>query len=647
MTKKFFDKDNPFNLFTILVGLIFSVLIIYMDLFSVNILNFDYMAEDHFPAGAGFIFFVICILFNPVLRLCTKNRFFLTGKSLLVVWVMLIVSLSVCEVGLMSQFIPTIAGLCYFGDEQNKWLELIKPNIKKYLIITDQSVLKGFFEGGAGVPWGIWLKTFAPWLIFLIFFYFTSLCIVSIFQKQWIKNENLQFPINEVPLSMVSSEEGGVLPSLFKNKLFWLGFLISFSISSFNGLHKLSPAFPGLAPFFIPAFRRTVSIYLLFSFPVIGFTYFVNSKLSFSLWFFALFFYILQGSFNLLGVFFSENLGVGSYNAAGGPFFSHFSFGALLCYVFYAIWISRRHLKNIFRSATGKEKLEEEPDNLLSYRVSFWGLITGFCCMWVWLTFSGINFWISFLFVILVFIILIGLTKIVAQAGVFTLKSPSIASSQIVSVFGSKNIDLNTLSNMGLSYAYHSDVRTFPLSSSFHSVKLGEKLNNNIRPLFWIIILSLLVGIFTSFFILLKMAYKYGGLNLSPWYFNSVPRFPWQWIGSHILYPEKPNILGIITKISGFISMFVLLSIYSKFTWFPFHPLGLAVASTYRVMHPVFSIFLGWLFKVMTMKLGGTKAYYNGKYVAIGLICGTCVASGVWFFIALLTGIKNFNIFLT
>jgi len=645
MKKFFLNKDNPFNLWTILIGLISIVLMIYMDLFSVNILHFDYMAEDHFPAGATFIFFIICILFNPVLKISTRNRFALTEKSLLVVWIMLLVSASVCEVGLMCQFLPIIAGLCYFGDAQNRWIELIRPHIKKFLIITDQSVLKGFFEGGSNVPWGIWFRTFFPWFVFFLSFWFASICIVSIFQKQWIKNENLQFPLNEVPLSMVSYEGNNLFPSLFRDRTFWIGFLLSFSIASLNGLNKISPLFPNLSPFFLPAFRRTVSIYILISFPVIGFTYFVNSKLSFSLWFFALFFYVLQGTFNLLGVFFSENIGAGSYNAQGGPFFAHFSFGALISYVFYSIWISKRHLKDVLKNAFNKGT--EETGNILSYKISCWGMIISFLIMWMWLTFSGINFLISFLFIILVFIILFGLTKVVSQAGVFTLKSPSIASSQIVSTFGSKNIDMTTISNLGLSYTYHSDVRTFPLCSTFHSVKLGEKINKNIHPLFWIIMFSLLVATLTSFIILLKMAYKYSGLNLSPWYFKDVAGFPWKWVSSHILYPEKPSIAGIVIKISGFISMFLLLGAYSRFTWFPFHPLGLAVASTYRVMLPWLSIFLGWLLKMMIVRFGGVKAYHKGKYFAIGLICGTFVASGIWFFIAIITGMRNFSIFET
>lgn len=643
-----FNRNNPFNIITILTGLVLSILMVYMGLLAVNIIHSDYMAEDHLPSGAVFIFFILVIMLNPFLRLITRGRFYFTHGSLLTIWIMLIVSASVSEVGLMCQFLPTVAGLFYYSNNENRWAELVGRHIKNYLIIKDTSVLNGFFEGSNNIPWAIWLKMFLPWFFFFITFYFTSICIVSIFQKQWIKNENLQFPINEIPVAMASlKKEEEIIPFLFKNKFFWTGFLISFLICSLNGLNNFFSAFPTLSPFSIPIFRRTVYVYFLISFPVMGFSYFVNSKLSFSLWFFALFFYILEGIFNISGIYFNENLGCGSYISKGGPFFAHFSFGALLFYTLHSIWISKKHLKNVLLSALKRKKIESDEDNLLPYSVSFWGTIFGILLMLLWLIFSGMNFFVTINFVILIFLILFGLTKIVCQAGLFTLKSPSIASSQIVSVFGSKNIDLNTLANLGLSYSYHSDLRTYPFSSVFHSVKLGEKINRNIRPMFWIIILSLITGIFASFFILLKMAYKFGGLNLNKWYFVDVPGFPWKWISSHILYPEGPNIKGIIIKIAGALIMFLLTVFYTKFTWCPFHPLGLSVASTYRVMLPWFSIFCGWLLKTIILQLGGANIYHRSKPFFIGLIVGPFVASGIWFFVGLITGIRDYSIFLT
>ena len=637
--------ESPFNCRTILAGIILCVFMILLVQFAL-IVKADRMATDHMPAGGVVVFFIMCVFINPLLKVVTRKRFSFSGSELLVIWTMLLVAASVAEMGLVAQFFAILAGLRYYATPQNRWAELILPQLKDWLVPKDFTVVRGFFEGSNTVPWGYWLKICLPWLFFVLCLYFVSICIVSIFRKQWVEKERLLFPLNALPLAMAEETEGGIVSPLFKNKLMWIGFGCAFLFSS---LYGLAVFFPLVQPIpqnqAIPIFRGTVQFMVALSLPVMGFIYFANTEVSFSLWIFALFFYALNGYFNILGISSAENLGAGSYYSVGGPIFAHLSTGAFLGFVFFSIWVSRKHLREVAEKAIRKNDAIDDSQELLSYRTSFWGMIIGIFLLVLWLRAAGMNTLVALLFVLLVFVFLFGLTKIIAQAGLVTLKPPSIASSQIISSLGSGNLTPGTLSNLGLNYAHHSELRTFPFCAVFHGAKLGQKIGGGLRPLFWATMLSLVVGILVSSVILLKLAYGYGGVNMNDWFFKSVAQFPHQTIAYHLLHPKDVIVSGIAYKAVGLALMFLLMFLHGRFLWWPLHPIGLAAASNARVMYPWFSIFLGWLLKVLILRYGGVKMYRNLKPFFFGLILGTYSAAGVWFVIGLLTGREISRIF--
>ena len=63
-----------------------------------------------------------------------------------------------------------------------------------------------------------------------------SICLSLIVHKQWSKHEILSYPIAEFTASLVEREEGRALPLVFRNRAFWVGFLIFYLIRVNNGL---------------------------------------------------------------------------------------------------------------------------------------------------------------------------------------------------------------------------------------------------------------------------------------------------------------------------------------------------------------------------------------------------------------------------
>ena len=68
--------------------------------------------------------------------------------------------------------------------------------------------------------------------------------MLVILRKQWMEHERLLFPLSILPLELAQGERGRLLPSLLRNYLTWVGFLIPFLINLVNGLHSYFNYFP-------------------------------------------------------------------------------------------------------------------------------------------------------------------------------------------------------------------------------------------------------------------------------------------------------------------------------------------------------------------------------------------------------------------
>ena len=67
-----------------------------------------------------------------------------------------------------------------------------------------------------------------------------------------------------------------------------------------------------------------------------------------------------------------------------------------------------------------------------------------------------------------------------------------------------------------------------------------------------------------------------------------------------------------------------------QFSWWPLLPVGYIVATSVFAGQLWFSILLGWLAKLILLKLGGSSLYRQSRPVFIGLICGEALAAGTW-----------------
>ena len=637
---------GPFTWRAFLAGSLGALAIGIGTQYGVMVIHGSYMAIDFSTAGAIFLFFVMVAIINMPLGKLSK-RAALTSSELKTVYIMMTVACAIPTMGLSAQILPILTAPYYYALPENSWAEIFHPYIKPWLVPQGQREIKYFYEGApaweSGVPWGIWIKPLLIWSIFLIALYFVMICIMVILRKQWMDRERLVFPLAQLPLEMVKDEGNSPVKPFFKNSIMWIGFGIPFVLSSMKGLHHYFPSVPSLELIqSIPIFRRSLALNFRLSMPMLGFFYLVHLDAAFSLWFFNLLSLIVRGLMNTFAITMRESLGI---YGTPSPVFAHQGMGAMIALVLVGLWIGRSHLKDVLKKAFTNDSSVDDSGEMLSYRTAFWGTIIGLIVMTVWLNMSGISLWVVLLFLFGAMLLFIGLTRVVAESGMAEAVASTISSSFVVSGIGTGPLGPSGLTAMSLTYVWGADLRTFVMASTANSLRIIEGEGRRRRPLFWAIMLSIIITMVSSIWILLKLAYSYGGLNCNDWFFGGGAIAPYNFFASKILNPSEPNLLGWYITAGGAVGMLFLMFMRARFLWWPFHPIGFTIGPVWIMDQIWFTIFLAWLIKTVVVRYGGLKMFQKLRPLFLGLILGQFTCNGVWVLIDAIAGGRGNRIF--
>ncbi|MBU0609066.1 MAG: hypothetical protein KKI08_14365, partial [Armatimonadetes bacterium] len=168
------------------------------------------------PINSFFVWLVIVVLVNTILRLISRTMALSRGE-LLLIYSMLIVCGGLVGIG-FTHFIPAmVTAPFYYGTPDQPWTELLQPYVpqSEWFAPRDEFVIKYAFEGmppTRAVPWQPWLKPLAVWSLLGLLMAWCTVCISVLLRRQWVENERLIFPLNYVPLAM-TDPTGGYRPT--------------------------------------------------------------------------------------------------------------------------------------------------------------------------------------------------------------------------------------------------------------------------------------------------------------------------------------------------------------------------------------------------------------------------------------------------
>ena len=220
------------------------------------------------------------------------------------------------------------------------------------------------------------------------------------------------------------------------------------------------------------------------------------------------------------------------------------------------------------------------------------------------------------------------------------MRPPIMTSTFVISGAGSSVLGASGLVALGFSYGWHSEIRSFVMSSVANGLKMGQLIKGSRRRLFWAVVIAILLGLAGSSYMTLHLAYTYGGINLNPLFFgwgaatygpkDMAPR-----IASELTGPRLDSwfFMGVGGAVMG-----ALMWARHRFLWWPLSPLGYTISANWKTGHIFASALLAWLFKLVILKYGGPRLYSSLRLFFLGLILGEISAAGIWLIIDYCTG---------
>ena len=586
-----------------------------------------YMTGFHFPVGAFFLLVVLTLVANLVVKLVRRAWAF--GRSeLMLVWCMMIVASTVPSSGLMRYWFPMLAAPSYYADSQDyqQWTDRghLLSRTPESVVLSKEPGSRAaelFYQGPPlgekmDIPWGRWAEPLTTWGIFLLLYYLATMFLCSILRGRWVEAERLTFPLAKVPLDLTEgSGERELLPALVKNKFF----LVGAALSLLAGILRLSPLvqaprFP-LSPVTTGTFLEGGRFGWAYIFPMaIGFAYLLPSQISFSLWFFW-----LMSRFEFV---IANQAGTPLKGGEYGPFMQWQQSAAFVAFTVVMLWKARRHIARVIRKATGRGEDVDDSEEPIGHRLSFWGFVASVAGLVGWFWYFEMNPLVAVLLLALMFSLLLVHARLVAQGGLFFVQQ-NWAPVQIThSLTGGYGLSAPAIVVANMQHAMLlSDSREVFSPHAMNALRISSVFKRHRRLFLPAMLAALLLGLVVAGWSSMRVyhsdgAYNignvYGPKHLAPNTFKTAERM--------IMRPKQSAEIRVMPAILGAAVMAGLLVLRMKLYWWPLHPLGFLVATTYAMGTMWFSFFVGWLVKTLIMYFGGGRTFRAGRSFFLGVI---------------------------
>ena len=629
-------SERGVTLRAVTLGLSIVVMINLWVTYSVTIAGSSRLNLNYFQLTLLFCFILLVAVVNPIFKLIRRGFAFSPSELLAIVAIGIVGSVTPAS-GITGFFLGIIGSPFYYAAPENQWVEFYYPHLSSWMVPTDREALRAFYEGlprGAEAPWIVWVIPLAWWGSVILAILVACACLMVILRKQWVEHEKLAFPMVEVPVELArDADSPRLFPEVMRQKLFLGATLFAFALFVWESLSWIFPgvpdigAFPHGGVFRFTRYSPAVTV-RPFQFFTLGFAYFANLEVLFSVWFFFLVHVVEGHTFNRLGM--QIERATDSFTA-DQEIQAWQCFGALACMVVWRLWVSRNHLRDVFRKAVDGRYPADDRQEILSYRTAVVGLLLSLGYILFLLNQSGMDFITAFVFVVGTGIIYIGMARVVSEVGLATTQAPITAQAFVMDMRGTEVMSGATLTSILLSYSLIDYIRGLFTPGLAQSVKLGDLIRRNRRILVFWVCVGALAGLASSVWFTLYLGHTYGAHNFAR-FSRGNPKGVFSSTLAQMKSPQPPQLNRMFFFGIGAALMGLLTYLRYRFAWWSIHPIGLTISASDNSKSIAIPVFIAWSLKLILIRIGGVVLYRRAKPFFLGLLVGYTLGV-VWCFL--------------
>jgi hypothetical protein len=635
----------------LLLGLALVALLAVAVPYSDLVIQGTWVGLTAFPISSLFLLFVLVVPVNAVLRRLRRG---LSTGELLLVYSMTLVAAGIPSFGLTGLLIPYIAGPFYFANPENGFAETIWPLWPAWLHPREDRSVVALYEGlraGERLPWGDWLVPLAAWAGLALALYATFFGLSAILRRRWVEEERLVFPLVQLPVGLASYREPGHdLPAWLRDPVTWGFFMAPFCVHLLNGLHRYFPAVPAINVHLISLdsylrdrpWDAVSPFWVRFLFAAIGLAYLLPTELSFSLWFFYFFFLAQQ----VIG----RTLGMPMPSVQAYPvrqFVAHQMVGGIIAYGLYGLWTARSRLREVARAALGRAPGANDSEEAMPYRTAFWAVCGGLLAASLWGMLAGASFAATMVLFALYLLTHIVAVRLVCEGGMLYIQHPFRPFNIMLAAVGSRRLGAQRTAILALlDHVFMIDQRSPLMPGVMQGLKMADAGNLPRRRVTLAMAASVLLAIFVSCAVYLRLMYTHGGTSLNNWFTTYYTRNLYCSWTSHLVTAGEPaSPMAFVTMGVGAATMLAIMGMHHTFVWWPVHPIGYLMGASWPMINFWFPVFVAWLVKSLVLRLGGPKVYRRLIPAFMGLVLGEFVSAGIWVLVDGFGGVRGHEVF--
>jgi hypothetical protein len=590
------------------------------------------------------VFFLLTLLLgiNALVQKWGPRSAALNQSELLLVYSMVAVGAAIAGQDTMPGLIQMVTHPFHFGTASNGYLDHFGKYLPTPLMMSDTTALDAYYKGNSSLylreNWGPWLRPGLLWTGFFVLLFGTMQCINVLVRQGWQDRERLPFPVIEIPLQM--TEPGG---RLWKDRLFWLGFCLVAVIELLNGLGYLYPNIPTINLQYVDLSGQGIfatrpwsavdfTAYSFYPF-AIGLGYLLPLDLLFSSWFFYLFWkaqLILSAQFAL-------------DTTPDFPFIREQAFGSFFAILAGMFWNGRHYFKEVWKKAwDGSDEISDR-EEALSYRRAILGAVIGFACLVGFMTWAGLSPIIAVVAFVIYFAISLTVTRIRAELGPpvhdLHFSGPDY---MLTHALGTQSFSGQDLTLLSFFYSFNRAYRSHPQPFGIEGLKVARQTGANQSVVFWSLMVAAFVGALSFFWAYLHLAYSLGtqakfasGSSYAAEAYNR--------LNGWIQAPTKPNLMAAGAGLAGFVFCALLMVARTRLPWWPLHPIGFAISSSWAMNLVWVPLLIAWILKALIMRYGGVRLYRQAMPFFIGILLGQMIAGSLWHLVGLVLGVTPYS----
>jgi hypothetical protein len=277
---------------------------------------------------------------------------------------------------------------------------------------------------------------------------------------------------------------------------------------------------------------------------------------------------------------------------------------------------------------------------MLSYRRAFWGAVFSLVVIVTWLVLAGMSWQLGLALMLIFYLfVVLPMSRAVSEIGLLMLQGLFRPIDVVNLVMKRSSLGARNLTVMSLiDGVFFRDPRQIT-PAFLDSQKMAGEVKLDKRYLLPGFIIAVVLAMFAGYYFQLTAVYRHGGINCNSWFLLSNPRLYFEQSANLLTGREKFSLFQLGWASVGAIFTVFIYFMRSRFWWWPFHPLGYALAAAWPGIVYWFSYLIGWLARSFIQKYGGIKTYRKARALFLGLILGEFSAALVWGLVSAITGV--------